>query len=391
MTRRILFKKITDKLLFTQGPLNTRKKGKEAALRDLGSREAEFINVVREIREKLLKLAGVSKEVGYECIIMQGSGTYSIESVISSVITERDHLLLLVNGAYGDRIYRIAEVYKIRTTVMSYSEDKAPSITELEEKLQSEKTITHVAAVHCETTSGIFNPIGEIGTICGKYNKTYLVDATSSFGAVPVDLIDMKIDFLVSSSNKCIQGIPGFAFIISRKSKILEAKGKARTISLDMYSQWSGLERNGQFRFTPPLQALVAFKQALDEIQKEGSVEARAARYEKHSSILFTGMDNLGFVPYLKPENRGYIITSFYYPEHPLFDFERFYTLLNNKGFVIYPGKVTQANSFRIGNIGNLTAEDISKLLIAIEEVLKEMNIYPLVSINDEPGLSSSN
>lgn len=380
-----------DKLLFTPGPLNTSKKVKEAALRDLGSREAEFVNIVREIREQLLKLAGVSKEEGFECIIMQGSGTYSIESVISSSITEKNHLLLLVNGAYGDRMHRIANVYKIQTTVLSYPEDQVPSLTELEEKLKSDKTISHVAAVHCETTSGIFNPIKEIGSICRKFNKTFLVDAMSSFGAVPINLIDMNIDFLVSSSNKCIEGIPGFAFIIGRKNKILEAKGKARTVSLDMYLQWYGLEKNGQFRFTPPIQVLLAFREALEELEKEGSIEARGIRYKKCNNVLLEGMNKLGFVPYLKPENRGYIITTFYYPERPLFDFEKFYTLLNNKGFVIYPGKITQANCFRIGNIGKLTTESITNLLLAIEEVLKEMDIYPLLSANNESGLNSSN
>ena len=367
-----------DKMLFTPGPLSTSKKVKEATLHDMGSRDFEFIGLVKDIREQLLKLAGVSIDSGFECIIIQGSGTYSIESVISSALSDTDHLLLLINGAYGERMRKIAGVYQIQTSVLNFPEDQIPSVERLRQTLEEDHSITHVAAVHCETTSGIYNPIAEIGAICESYKKTFIVDAMISFGAVPVNMSEMHIDFLISSSNKCIEGIPGFSFILCRREQLRKTRGRARTISLDMYSQWEGLQKNGQFRFTPPVHAILAFKQALTELAEERGVEARASRYLDYNHTLLQGMDKLGFIPYLKPENRGYIITSFYYPAHPLFDFERFYLLLNEKGFVIYPGKITRADCFRIGNIGHLSKASVTGLLCAIEEVLKEMNCFPL-------------
>src|SRR5208282_6571264 len=154
---------------------------------------------------------------------------------------------------------------------------------------------THVSVVHCETTTGIFNPIAEIGQICKKYNKTYIVDAMSSFGAVDINALTMHIDFLISSSNKCIEGVPGFSFVIANARKLKESEGHARSLVLDLIAQWKGLETDGQFRFTPPTQALLAFHQALRELEAEGEGECRAARYQANRQILSAGMQELGF------------------------------------------------------------------------------------------------
>jgi len=250
-----------------------------------------------------------------------------------------------------------------------------PDLGLLEKTIASDPAITHVAVVHCETTTGIMNPIEAIGEIVARAGKVYFVDAMSSFGAVPVDVAKCHIDYLVSSANKCIEGVPGFGFVIAKRETLLKTKGYARSLSLDLLSQWQGLEANGQFRFTPPTHVLLAFYQALLELEAEGGPEARGARYKANYDRLVLGMRLLGFTEYLAEDLQGYIITSFRYPEHPRFDFEKFYSRLNDKGFVIYPGKVSNADCFRIGTVGRIFPADIAALLAAVLQTLEEMGI----------------
>lgn len=364
-----------DKLLFTPGPLTTSFTVKEAMLTDLGSRDYEFMDKVNFIRNELLLLARVSKQSGYESVIIQGSGTFGIESVISSVTGDNDNLLVIINGAYGERISKIAEVHKIKQTRLVFAENEWPDLSKIEEVLNSNPSITHVAIVHCETTTGIINPVEAIGLLCHYYEKTYIVDAMSSFGAVPVNLGECYIDFLISSSNKCIEGVPGFSFVIAKRAKLEAAEGKARSLVLDLYAQWKGLETDGQFRFTPPTHALLAFEQALKELEIEGGISGRAHRYIENYKLLVHGMRELGFTEYLSKERQGYIITSFLYPSHEKFSFKTFYRKLNDRGMVIYPGKLSHADCFRIGNIGKIYGDDIDLLLKHIRETLQEMEI----------------
>lgn len=365
-----------DKLLFTPGPLTTSDTVKAASVRDLGSRDTGFIQVVREIRRMLLDLGGLQGNEDYTAILMQGSGTFGVESVISSVIPqENGKLLVIVNGAYGRRIAAMAKTLHIPTLELSYPENSVPDLTEIEETLRLNEAITHVAAIHCETTTGLLNPIEDIGNIVAKYNSVYFVDAMSSFGAVPINIVDSQIYFLVSSANKCIEGLPGFSFVIAHKETILQTEGFARSMSLDLLAQWQGLENNGQFRFTPPVQVLLAFHQALVEIQEEGGVEGRGKRYAENNKIIIEGMKKLGLEPYLDVDIQSYIITTFPYPEHPNFSFETFYNSLSDKGFVIYPGKLTQADCFRIGNIGRMNATHMHGLLDAVAATFDEMEI----------------
>ncbi len=365
-----------DKLLFTPGPLTTSDTVKAASARDLGSRDTGFIQVVREIRRMLLDLGGLQGNEDYTAILMQGSGTFGVESVISSVIPqENGKLLVIVNGAYGRRIAAMAKTLHIPTLELSYPENSVPDLTEIEETLRLNEAITHVAAIHCETTTGLLNPIEDIGNIVAKYNCVYFVDAMSSFGAVPINIVDSQIYFLVSSANKCIEGLPGFSFVIAHKETILQTEGFARSMSLDLLAQWQGLEKNGQFRFTPPVQVLLAFHQALVEIQEEGGVEGRGKRYAENNKIIIEGMKKLGLEPYLDVDTQSYIITTFPYPEHPNFSFETFYNSLSDKGFVIYPGKLTQADCFRIGNIGRMNASHMHGLLDAVAATFDEMEI----------------
>lgn len=360
------------KLLFTPGPLSTSRTVKAAAMEDMGSRDAAFVDTIQQIRDELLALAHVSQAAGYETVLMQGSGTFGVESVISSAIGENDHLLVLSNGAYGERIVKMCTIHKLPHTVVRFEEDEITDPAVVLRQLEQQPNITHVACIHSETTTGLFNPIAEIGAICSAHNKTFIVDAMSSFGGVALDMRAAHIQYLVSSSNKCIEGIPGFAFIIAEKKELLKTKGQARSLSLDLYEQWHGLEANGQFRFTPPTLSIMAFRQALKELQEEGGIPAREARYRKNKETLDSGMAALGFQQYLRPEIQGHIITSFLYPNDPGFQFEDFYQQLSSRNFVIYPGKLSKTNAFRIGNIGQIFPEDVSALVRAIGEIVEK-------------------
>jgi 2-aminoethylphosphonate-pyruvate transaminase len=365
-----------DKVLFTPGPLTTSRTVKQAMLRDVGSRDAEFIRVVREVREQLVALGHGTG--AYEAVLVQGSGTFAIEATVGSIVPRGGKLLVLVNGAYGKRIARIADVLGIEHVVQSCIEDQRPDIALLEATLAKDAAITHVAVVHSETTTGIVNPIREICGAVRRAGRLTLVDAMSSFGAIPIDLAKDGIDYLVSSANKCVEGVPGFAFTLARREPFLAAEGAARSLSLDLHAQWRGLENDGQFRFTPPTHSILAFHRALVELADEGGVEARGARYRAIQTTLDEGMQKMGFSPYLPAELRGPIITSYRYPAHANFAFSTFYDLLSQRGFAIYPGKLTTADAFRIGSIGRIFPSDVKNLLAAIGDALREMRIDSL-------------
>jgi len=361
-----------DKILFTPGPLTTSRTVKQALLRDLGSRDFEFISTVKDIRARLVKMTGAPSD--YEAVLMQGSGTFSVEAVLSSCVPSDGKVLAVVNGAYGKRIVQMLRVLNIDHVVEESREDEYPDLDAIKSTLAS-ATFDLVVTVHCETTTGIINPIQAIGALARNAGAQFFVDAMSSFGAVPIDFRAANIDYLVSSANKCIEGVPGFGFVLARRDSLLRTEGYARSLSLDLLAQWRGLDRDGQFRFTPPTHALLAFHQALLELEQEGGVDGRGARYQHNYQTLISGMRKLGFTEYLPAERQGYIITSFRYPMHPAFSFDVFYAALNERGYVIYPGKVSNADCFRIGNIGRIFESDVRDLLRAIGEVLCEMGV----------------
>jgi 2-aminoethylphosphonate-pyruvate transaminase len=364
-----------DKLLFTPGPLTTSLSVKQAMLHDEGSWHYDFRELVRELTDRLLGLAGTSREKGFEAILMQGSGTFGVESVIGSVIPPNGCLLVLSNGAYGERIAAMCGPLKIDHIVARCPEDQTPSLPELERHLRENPGITHVAVIHCETTTGIINPIAEIGQAVKAAGKVYIVDAMSSFGGMPIPVASWGIDFLISSANKCIEGVPGFSFILAKRDELQKTSGWARSLSLDLLGQWNGFQKNGQFRYTPPTHSVLAFSQALDELELEGGIEGRARRYQHNHKTLVDGMKALGFRPVLHPDVQGFIITSFFFPGDEHFAFDSFYRALVEKGMIIYPGKLTQVDCFRVANIGRLVEADIIALLSAIERTLKELRI----------------
>lgn len=364
-----------DKLLFTPGPLTTSATVKGAMLRDLGSLDSEFLTTVRNIRTRLLALGSYPREE-YECILMQGSGTFVVESVISSAIPRDGKLLVLVNGAYGRRMAQTARVHRIALDVLEVAENKKFTPELVAGHLAAIAGITHVAVVHCETTSGMLNQVEEIGHVVHAAGAGYVVDAMSSFGAVPIDMPGSHINFLISSANKCIEGVPGFGFVLANRRALDSAKGNARTLSLDLYDQWAGMEADGHFRFTPPIHAILAFEQALNELDEEGGVRARGERYRRNHIELCRGMKAIGFEIYLAEQDQSFIITWFRYPSNPAFQFGEFYERLWALGFAVYPGKLSHESCFRIGTIGRITVAEIEALLTAIRRVLDEMEVY---------------
>ena len=365
----------TDKLLFTPGPLTTSSTVKQAMLRDLGSRDAEFVEVVQGIRQRLLALAGVSQAAGYEAILMQGSGTFGIEALVSSVIPRDGKLLVIINGAYGKRIRDIAQRHGIETVTIEVAENTPAIPQQVSESLAGNSGITHVALVHCETSSGVLNPMQEIGAVVKGFQRTFIVDAMSSFGGIPLDVIESGIDYLAASANKCLEGVPGISFVIAKHAQLLASGDAARSVSLDLLAQWQGLENNGQFRFTPPTHVILALHQALLELDKEGGVAGRAKRYASNHATLLKGTRRMGLREYVPAESQSHIITTFLFPQDPKFKFEEFYQRLSDRGMVIYPGKLNEVDCFRIGNIGHLFENDIESLLNAIEATLTDMGV----------------
>jgi 2-aminoethylphosphonate-pyruvate transaminase len=344
-------------------------------LRDAGSWHFEFNAKVKEIRQRILKLAGVTPEKGYECILLQGSGTFGVESVFSTSVPEGGKVLVLSNGAYGERMVAMLKCLRIENIVYRTGENEPPDPAYVASLLEKDTDITHVAVVHCETTTGIVNPIASIGKTVKAAQRHYIVDAMSSLGGMPIDFEDACIDFLVSSANKCIEGVPGFSFVIAKRDPLFANESTTRSLSLDLAAQLRGFEKNGQFRYSPPTHSLLAFEQALNELDSEGGVEGRALRYKRNHEVLMSGMESLGFKSYLDAKIQSYLITSFHFPEDSKFTFDVFYRKLSDRGMIIYPGKISQVNLFRIGSIGRIFECDVLALVASIQGVLKDMDV----------------
>jgi len=357
-------------LLLTPGPLSTSKTVKATMLRDWCTWDDDYnLNIVEQIRRKLEKLATPQFEQ-YTSVLMQGSGTFAVEATIGTVIPCNGKVLIITNGAYGSRIIRIAQMLHINYVSYMVAETRIPSLDEIEKILADDTQITHIAVVHCETTTGILNPVEQICKLAKQYNKTTIVDAMSSFGGVSIDVAEWNIDFLISSSNKCIQGVPGFGFVIARTSEMEKCELQARSHALDLYDQWITMQNGkGKWRFTSPTHVVRAFMQALQELEEEGGVKSREKRYADNQRTLVNGMLELGFETLLPDNLQSTIITSFISPSSPDYSFTKFYELLKSKGFIIYPGKVAQSDTFRIGNIGEIFPHDIEQLVQAINVI----------------------
>lgn len=357
-------------LLLTPGPLTTTDTVKQAMLKDWCTWDDEYNTLVNSIRHRLVRLAAPGHTEEYTAVLMQGSGSFSVEAVLGTALPRQGgKLVVAVNGAYGERMVEMAKVLGIPVTAVRFDEREAISPAVFEEALMKDPSITHAAIVHCETTTGVLNPLHELSEAVRRQGKTLIVDAMSSFGGVPLDMHELGIDYLISSSNKCIQGVPGFGFVLARISCLTACKGNARSLSLDLYDQWDIMERmNGKWRYTSPTHVVRAFDQALIELEEEGGVNARYNRYNQNQQELVKGMKEAGFSTLLPAEWHSPIITSFRYPEAG-FSFSAFYSRLKEEGFVLYPGKLTSVPTFRIGTIGDVHASDIKELIGIVKRI----------------------
>ncbi|MCL6285216.1 2-aminoethylphosphonate--pyruvate transaminase [Ruegeria sp. 2012CJ41-6] len=372
--RRIDAPKLGEPYLLTPGPLTTSYEVKEAMLRDWGSWDDDFRAMTREMRTRLLALLGPGAE-DFDCVPMQGSGSFSVEAMLGSFIPKDGKVLVLANGAYGQRSAQTMAYLGRDHIVLDKGDYLPPRGAEVAQILADDPAITHVVAIHCETSSGILNPIDEISEATYAAGRKLLVDSMSAFGAIDLRPSDIRFEAMVSSANKCIEGVPGFGFIIARKSELEAARGNSHSLSLDIHAQWAAMEKTGQWRFTPPTHVVAGFLEALRAHEAEGGVAGRGARYTRNRDVVVEGMRGLGFETLLDDRWLSPIIVTFFCPADPNFEFSRFYDLMKAKGFIIYPGKLTVVDSFRIGCIGQMDEHVMRQVVTAAKATLNDMGV----------------
>ncbi|CAN7733948.1 MULTISPECIES: 2-aminoethylphosphonate--pyruvate transaminase [unclassified Ensifer] len=360
--------------LLTPGPLTTAYEVKEAMLRDWGSWDGDFRAMTADLRRQLLDIAGDAKGE-FDCVPMQGSGSFSVEAMLGSFVPRDGKVLVLMNGAYGKRIAQTLAYLGRDHVTIDKGDYMPPRGPEVAAALDADPAITHVVVVHCETSSGILNPLKEISEVVYARGRKLLVDSMSAFGAVPAGVADFRYEAIVSSANKCIEGVPGFGFVIARKSELEAAKGRSHSLSLDVHAQWDYMNKTGQWRYTPPTHVVAAFLEALRLHREEGGVSARGARYARNRDVMVAGMREAGFETLLADRWLSPIIVTFFSPADPAFAFDRFYDLMKEKGFIIYPGKLTVVDSFRVGCIGRMDEHVMRRVVEAARASLTEMGV----------------
>jgi 2-aminoethylphosphonate-pyruvate transaminase len=364
-------------LLLTPGPLTTSRTVREAMLHDYSTWDVDYNDRVQSVRRQIVRLATGSDD--YSCVLIQGSGTFAVEATIGSAVPADGKILVVDNGAYGRRMAEIAGRIGVACTVVAHAETEPVDIDRVRAAIEADSGITHLAMVHCETTTGMLNPAVELGVLAAELGVCFILDAMSSFGGIPLAMEEAGVHYLISSANKCIQGVPGFGFVVARRSNFELCEGRARSLSLDLHDQWRQMETGGgKWRYTSPTHTLLAFEQALAELAAEGGVAARHARYTENHRVMVAGMRGLGFRTLLPDVHQAPIITSFLFPGNDVvgadrFEFGRFYEALKARRFVIYPGKVTHAETFRIGNIGHVFPGDMVHLTESVGDVMKEI------------------
>jgi len=362
-----------DAWLLTPGPLTTSQQVKQAALHDYGSRDHHLIAINQEMRDLLVAIVHGGDD--FTAVPLQGSGTFVVEAMLGTFVPASAKLLILINGAYGSRMARICDYIGRDYVTLETAENIPVDPAEVDRILSADDSITHVVIVHCETTTGILNPVAEVGEVVARHNVKYLIDAMSAFGAIALDARKIRFDAVVASSNKCLEGTPGMGFCIAAKSALENTSGNAHSLTLDLYEQWVAMEKNGQWRFTPPVQVIASFHRALKEFAAEGGVAGRGGRYQGNCKILVEGMRKLGFETLLADELQAPVIVTFLMPGDVRFKFQDFYDRLKDKGYIIYPGKLTVADTFRIGCIGRIGPDQMHGVLQAIQATLNEMGI----------------
>ncbi|MEX0502250.1 2-aminoethylphosphonate--pyruvate transaminase [Alphaproteobacteria bacterium LSUCC0719] len=360
--------------LLTPGPLTTSIEVKRAMLRDWGSWDDDFRALTADLRRRLLALLGNGADA-YECIPMQGSGTFGVEAMLGTFLPRDGKVLVLSNGAYGARAAETVRYLGRQVTVIDKGDYLPPRGDEVAAAIAADPAITHVMAIHCETSSGILNPLAEIADATAAAGRRLLIDSMSAFGAIDLQPDRIAFEAVVSSANKCIEGVPGFSFVLARRDALEASKGNAHSLSLDLYAQWAAMEKTGQWRYTPPTHVVAAFIEALKAHEAEGGVAARGERYAQNRDVLVAGMRKIGFETLLDARWLSPIIVTFFSPADPAFDFAQFYELMKRQGYIIYPGKLTLVDSFRIGCIGRMDAAVMENVATAAANALTEMGV----------------
>jgi len=362
-----------DPILLTPGPITTSLETKMAMLKDWGSWDANFNAVTAEVRKKLLAI--VSGQDTHVCVPLQGSGTFSVEAAINTLVPRNGHVLVLINGAYGLRLAKLTQMMGRRVTTFETPEDVPTTAADVDRLLKGDPSITHVGLIHCETSTGILNPLPEIAAVVESHGKSLVIDAMSSFGAIGIDARTVRFDALIAASGKCIEGPPGMGFVLARKSVLEKCAGHSTSLALDLHDQWVYMEKTTQWRYTPPTHVVVAFNAALDQHIAEGGQPARLARYKKNCETLIAGLGELGFKLFLKPEIQAPIILTFHAPPDPAYNFKDFYARVRDKGFILYPGKLTTVETFRVGCIGAIGPDEMRQAVNVVRDTLREMGI----------------
>ena len=367
-----------DPILLTPGPLTTSLATKSAMLRDWGSWDAKFNAVTARVREKLLGIVdGADTHV---CVPMQGSGTFAVEAATNTLVPRDGHVLVLINGAYGKRMARLTEMMGRRTSTFETADDVPTTAEDVQRLLAQDPSITHVGLIHCETSTGILNPLPEIAAVVAHQGRRLIVDAMSSFGALPIDARDTPFDALVAASGKCVEGPPGMGFVFVKKGLLEQRAGNSTSLALDLADQYVYMEKTTQWRFTPPTHVVVALDAALDQYASEGGRPARYARYHANCTTLVDGMSKLGFRAFLDPAIQAPIIVTFHAPADPRYTFTNFYERVRDKGFVLYPGKLTQVETFRVGCIGAIGPDEMRLAVDAVRDALGDMGVTQIAS-----------
>ena len=369
-----------DPILLTPGPLTTSLATKAAMLRDWGSWDAAFNAVTANLRRKLMDIVGGDDT--HVCVPLQGSGTFAVEAAINTLVPRDGHLLVLVNGAYGKRMVKLTQMMGRRTSVFETADDVPTTAADVERLLTRDPSITDVGLIHCETSTGILNPLPQIAEVVARHGRRLIVDAMSSFGALPIDAPTMPFDALVAASGKCIEGPPGMGFVFARRSRLEQSAGNCTSLALDLHDQWAYMEKTTQWRFTPPTHVVVALDAALDQYIADGGQPARLARYRSNCDVLVKGMAELGFRPFLDPAIQAPIIVTFHAPADPRYTFKAFYDCVRDKGFILYPGKLTALDTFRVGCIGAIGPDEMRHAVHAVRDTLAEMGIRNVVAAN---------
>jgi 2-aminoethylphosphonate-pyruvate transaminase len=362
-----------DPYLLTPGPLSTSLRTKQAMLRDWGSWDADFNQITGRIREQLVRI--LHGEGTYECVPLQGSGTFSVEAAIGTLVPRSGHVLVPVNGAYCERIAKICRYLGRKVTVQKYADDAPVRPEDIDRLLAQDRGITHVALVHCETSAGLLNPLHEIAEVAARHGKSLIADAMSSFGALEIDARKTPLDAVIGASGKCLEGVPGMGFVLARRTLLERCEGNAHSLAMDLYDQWTYMQKTTQWRYTPPTHVVAALDEALKQHWEEGGLAARGARYAKNCRDLIAGMEALGFRPFLAPAIQAPIIVTFHAPADPGYDFKRFYAEVKKRGYILYPGKLTQVETFRVGCMGQLGADGMGGAVKAIGEALKAIGV----------------